>query len=621
MSSDNKLPVRKRTCIAATAIVLLATAVYSNTFTSPFLLDDHDYIINFSKLYPIESYWPPHGTRYFTYLSFALNFLAGGLDVRGYHLVNVSIHAANGILVFFMAGLLMRTPRLAGKGLPEFPVAVLAALLFTAHPVQTEAVTYISQRFASLAALFYLSSITLYLKWRLAEGGRLRHALYITALAFAYASQMTKEFSFTLPFVMLSIELAFFKGLPGRRLLNLVPFLLAMAVIPFMLFGPQIGHGIGGNVTGAQLRDLKIFSAHDYLMTQFRVVVTYLRLLVLPTGQNLEYDYPLFRSFFNGQVLASFTFLLVLFSGAIYLFIRFLRGGGGHLALISMGVLWFFTTISVESSIVPIQDLVFEHRLYLPSAGMSIAASAAIFFFAQRLPSWRVLAGACVLFVLPLSIAAYERNRVWQSGVALYEDAVKKSPNKERVRYNLAWEYHMAGQTDKAAAQYYETLKIAPAKQKAHFNLAAIFMSRQDFEKAKFHFIESARLEPNDQYVWSNLASVYMAQKDLSRAIEMYRLAVKVNPRYEDASYNLGLALIEKGELAEAERYLLNVISINPASADAMINLGRIYAKTGKAEKAREAFAMAMRARPELADLLTAEIRRIEQARQAQGER
>ena len=611
MHSENALAGRKKTFMAA-LIALAAAAIYSNTLSSPFLLDDHDYIINFSRLYPVESYWPPHGTRYFTYLSFALNYLAGGLDVRGYHLVNIAIHAANGILVFLMAGLLMRTPRMEGKGLPAFHIAALAALLFTAHPVQTEAVTYISQRFASLATLLYLSGITIYLKWRLSERGSMRTALYALSLLFVYSAQMTKEMSFTLPFVILMIELAFFRGPYARRLLNLVPFLLAFSVIPFMLFGPQFGGGVGGKVAGAQLRDLQIFSAHDYLVTQFRVIVTYLRLLVLPVGQNLEWDFPLFRSFLNPQVLASLLFILTLFIGAVYLFIRFLKGGSAYLALIATGALWFFTTISVESSVVPIKDLVFEHRLYLPSVGAAIAASAAIFLAAGRAPSWKALAAACVLLVLPLSIAAFQRNKVWQSGVALYEDAVKKSPDKERVRYNLAWEYHMAGEIDKAVAQYYEVLKIAPGKHKAHFNLGAIFMTRGDNGRAKTHFLEAARLDPKDPYVYNNLAAIYHNEKEIGRAIEMYRLAVQANPRYEDASYNLALALIESGEVEEAERHLLNVISINPSSADAMINLGRLYAKRGEKDRAREAFSMGIKARPELYDLMTAEIRRLE---------
>src|SRR3990172_12610186 len=265
------------------SIALLAILSYSNTFNAAFLFDDYDYIIGNNKNFMIESYWPPHGTRYFTYLSFALNYMAGGMDVRGYHAVNLAIHIANGSLVYILARQLMKSPRLSTSALPAFHIAALAALLFTAHPVQTEAVTYISQRFASLATLLYLSGITIYLKWRLSERGSMRTALYALSLLFVYSAQMTKEMSFPLPFVILMIELAFFRGPYARRLLNLVPFLLAFSVIPFMLFGPQFGGGVGGKVAGAQLRDLPIFSAHHHIVAHLAgVLLVFCTPVVLP---------------------------------------------------------------------------------------------------------------------------------------------------------------------------------------------------------------------------------------------------------------------------------------------------------------------------------------------------
>ena len=600
------------------SIALLAILSYSNTFNAAFLFDDYDYIIGNNKNFMIESYWPPHGTRYFTYLSFALNYMAGGMDVRGYHAVNLAIHIANGSLVYILARQLMKSPRLSTSALPAFHIAALAALLFTAHPVQTEAVTYISQRFASLATLFYLSAVVLYLKWRLSEQGAARSVFYALSLVCVYAAQMTKEFSFTLPFVILSIEFAFFSGPQVRRLTNLIPFLFAMAVIPFMLFGPDIGHGVGSSVRSAQLRDLQIFSAHDYLMTQFRVIVTYLRLLALPIGQNLEHDYPLYRSILHPAVLVSFLFLLSLFIGAVCLFARFLRGGSGYLALIATGVLWFFTTISVESSIVPIKDVIFEHRLYLPGAGAAIAASAVIFLLFGLSKSPRAVrngfAASIATLVLPLALATYERNKVWQNGVTLYEDAVAKSPEKERVRYNLAWSYHLSGDIDKAVAAYYDDLRLDPDKQKAHYNLGKIFMDRREYGRAKRHFGEAARIDPTDAYAYYNLASLYLFENDIDNAIKFYTKSVEAMPQYENANYNLALVLARKGDYEGAEYYLRTVLALNPSNADAIINLGRVYASKGERAKAREAFGMAIQARPELADLMAAEIRRLEQA-------
>lgn len=171
----------------------LAAAVYSNTFTASFQFDDYLYVIDYCRAHGLESFWPPHGTRYLTYLTFALNYASGGLDPAVYHVTNLLIHIVNGVLVYAVAFSLASSPRLAGKGLPAVHVAFLASLLFIAHPVQTEAVTYITQRFASLATLFYLLALAAYMKYRGSFSFKAKAAFYSAALFSAYAAQVTKE--------------------------------------------------------------------------------------------------------------------------------------------------------------------------------------------------------------------------------------------------------------------------------------------------------------------------------------------------------------------------------------------------------------------------------------------
>src|SRR3972149_1020376 len=491
----------------AISIAVLALLAYSNTLTGSFLFDDHN-IIKYNKSFPLESFWPPSGTRYFAYLSFALNYSFNGEEVFGYHAVNLAIHIINGILVFIMARLLMSSPRLSGKDLPSSYIAALAALLF----------------------------------------------------------------------VILMIELAFFNGPMARRLLGLVPFLLAMAVIPYMLFNSGMynaGHGIRED----QLVDLESISRHDYLVTQFRVVVTYLRLLVLPVGQRLEYEYPMFRTFFAPEVLASFILLLTLFAGSIFLYFRSLRKGSAFLAVIGAGVFWFFTTISVESSIVPIKDIIFEHRLYLPSVGAAIAVSAAIFLAARKaaLAGGKVFAAAVVLLVLPLAVAAHERNKVWQNAVSLYEDTYSKSPNVDRVTYNLALAYHVSGNIDGAVEKYREALRLKPDLEKAHFNLGIIHMGKKEYEKAFYHFSDAVRLKPENAYTYFNLGNIYAVQNDMDRAITAYLRAVDLQPNIEDAHFNLAVAFMRKGDLDEAESHLQTVLRLNPNNFEAMSHLDELY--------------------------------------------
>lgn len=606
----------RHTLFAAAICALLAAAVYSNTFKSSFQFDDYLYVIDYCRTHELADFWPPHGTRYLTYFTFFLNFMAGGLDTTGYHIVNLLIHAASGFLVYLIAMSLSASPRLSGKGLPAFGIALLSSLIFISHPVQTEAVTYITQRFASLATLLYLFAAALYLKYRLSGPAKGYRALYYAlALLAAYLAQVTKEISYTLPFMLLVIEFAFFTGPVLPRLLRLVPFMLAMAVIPLILFGPSSGSAVGGEIMDLQLKDLNEISRHDYLVTQFRVLVTYLRLLVLPIGQTIEYDYPMYRSLFVPGVFASFIFICILFFGAIYLFLRFLRGGSPYFAMIAAGVFWFFTAISVESSIVPIKDLIFEHRMYLPMAGAAIAVSSLIFLaFSALLPALddsRRLIVAGLVVVLPLSVAAYARNNVWENEVTLYEDALRKSPGKERVRYNLAWAYHRRGQIDKALEQYHEDLRIDPERDKAHYNLALIYRDRKDNARAERHFLEAIRINPSNPVAHYNLAMLYHSSGDLDRAIAYYAAAVKAAPDYEDAHYNLAMALHEKGDIDGAIRHFGAVLTANPGSVDALYNIGRAYAKAGDRRRAVLAFSEALRARPDFPEA-RAELSRLE---------
>jgi len=621
--------------VVLTALLVAAFAVgsYSRTLGYPFQFDDHLYVIDYSRNSALADFWPPYGTRYVTYLSFAVNYHLGGLSTVGYHLTNLFIHIANGLLVCALAMLALKTPlmRKAGSGaLPRLHIGIFAALVFTAHPVQTEAITYISQRFASLATLFYLLTVTLYLLWRMGGGGRKKALAYAGSLIFALIAQKTKEISFTLPFMVVFFELAFFEGplMSARRILPLLPFISAIAVIPLTVFGVDMWlwggtDALGEGVRHAQLRDLETLSSHDYLLTQFRVVVTYLRLLVLPVGQNLDYDYPVYTSILAPAVLSSLVFLLGVFSLSVYWFARSSARKNAYMRLACLGSIWFFATISVESSVIPIKDVIFEHRLYLPSVGAAIAFSSLAFYAVSRFkgregrPPFTAAAILLVLAVaVPLAIASDARNSVWKSEVSLHEDTVSKSPRKERARYNLAWAYHRAGELDKAADEYAEVIRLKPDKDKAHYNLALIHQSRGEADMALRHFMEAARLKPAASSVaWYNMAMIYWDKGDARAAIDAYNEAISVNPAYEDAHYNLAWTYQSVGDNRMAVLHYLEVIKLNPSSADAYYNLGRVLSEEGLYDEAAERFRAALAIDPAFAEA-RAELDRIYMKRQ-----
>lgn len=558
--------------------------VYSNSFHSPFQFDDDLYIIRNRDITDLSNFWPPFGTRYFTFLTFALNYYSGGMEVLGFHAVNFLIHTANGMLVFALSmvtfntpSFKMRTPVLSRKTC--LSAALLISLLFVAHPVQTEAVAYISQRFTSLAVFFYLASLTLFARWRAGRSsGPASPALYVLSVAAALMGQMTKEICFTLPFVIALYDFTFFGGgVDRKRAAYLAPFIAALLIIPLTLLNPELVPGTWAKVSRQQVEEMTTFSRYEYLITQFRVIVTYLRLIVLPVDQQLDYDYALFKSFFAPQVFLSFILLAALFIFSVYLLIRS-RAKDGLQALAAFGILWFFITLSIESSIVPIKDLIFEHRLYLPSVGaafvfgfLSISAGGYIEKKRGGTPASSVILVITALTVIPLGTAAHLRNNVWSGSAELWEDVLSKNQGEAMGYINLANAYVEQGRADEAIAKYKESLK---------------------FEKVFY------------PQTYFGLGNAYLKKGMTGEAIASYKEAIRHKPDYLDAHYNLGNAYASQGRFNEALAEYAETLKIQPDFAPAHFNIGNVYKDMASYEKAIDSFEAALRLKPEYPECL-----------------
>ncbi|MEJ2697445.1 MAG: hypothetical protein P8013_12460, partial [Candidatus Sulfobium sp.] len=288
-------------------------------------------------------------------------------------------------------------------------IAFFAALLFVVHPVQTQAVTYIVQRFTSLAAMFYLLSVVFYINGRLGAMGDGQKSLpacqpaslpaghqdstdstftiqlpiayrllpivyYFLSLLSAVLAMLTKEIAFTLPLTIVLYEFIFFKATVKKKLLFLLPVLLTLVVIPISVLGTHRPLGELLSDLSTRTRVQTNIPRWDYLMTQMRVIVTYIRLIFFPVNQNLDYDYPIYHSLSEPPVILSSLFLLSLFGIAVYLIYKSRQADKAtsrqackpdvqsppysspltpYFRLISFGIFWFFITLSVESSVIP----------------------------------------------------------------------------------------------------------------------------------------------------------------------------------------------------------------------------------------------------------------------------
>jgi tetratricopeptide (TPR) repeat protein len=542
------------------------------------------------------------------YLSFALNYRLHGYEVTGYHAVNTAVHVFSGWLVYAIGLAMLGTPRLraAFGGRARGLASLLAAALFVAHPVQTEAVTYVFQRLASMSAMFYLLSVALYAHARDKGPGAGRTALFCLSLASAVLAMKTKETAFTLPFAIALYELAFHEGPWQRRLIWLGPFAPLLFIVPLSITAAS------GETAGDVSKYLSLglyqegYSAYEYLLTQARVVVTYMRMLLLPIGQNLDHDYPLYRSALEPGVMASTALIASLLFSSVIALRRFRSGGPAVLGVMGFGMLWFFLTLSVESSIVPIPMLMDEYRMYLPSAGWCLAMAAALASLAvyRRARASRPVIAVCVAIVLVLGIAAYKRNSVWDSRVSLWEDVVGKSPLKLRGYNNLANAYIDAGLYDRAIPAYKHALRpeIAGRASKrelaeVHYNLARAYADKDRHQEAIEHLRICIRLMPSNADAHNNLGVSLLALGRAEEAVDAYYGALRADSNYTNAYFNLGeafhLRYLEgnRTDTSLLQRSIANYelfIALRPHKPEAYRNLAEAYADKGDARKSAE---------------------------------
>lgn len=575
-------------------ILLLGTLAYSNSLRVPFVLDDLESIVRNETIRSLGNFLPGgsgldfHFRRWVAYFTFALNYRIGGLNVTGYHVANLAIHLGSAALVYVLGRLTFRTPFLAGSRLSPKAgiVALLAALLFVAHPVQTQAVTYVVQRLTSLCTFFYLLSLALYLWGRLrleeSQPRPLRAWLPLAgAVLAALLAMFTKEIAFTLPLAALLCEFSFFRGAWRQRVLFLLPLLLTLVIIPLLvLTGREL------SAEGTLLQARTDIPRGDYLLTQLPVIVTYLRLLLLPIGQNLDYDYPVYRTFFTPPVFLSFILLAGLLGLAIWLYRKSTpyaqhasspQSPAPELRLIAFGFCWFFLTLSVESSFVPLPDVIFEHRLYLPMAGIAVAAATAILLISQRtlaLLAGRLSLVATAVIILALAGATWQRNRVWRSEISLWADVTRKSPGKSRPWYNLGTHLTDSGKPAEA---------IAP-------------------------LMQAVNLDPQFADAWHNLGRAYLLTDRLADALPPLRAAVKLDPEMDNAAVNLAAALLRSNRPAEAVPLLERVCQRLPAWADARYNLGLAYVGINDFNAAKRELALLTRLSPPHARALATKI-------------
>jgi protein O-mannosyl-transferase len=517
---------------AGAGLVLAGIVLFAASLNDPFHFDDvlilkDSNVTNAARWF---HFFNPFHLRQLTFFTFYLNYLVGGESPLGFHLVNVALHIANAVLLCYLLRRYVN-PWLAG----------VAAAIFLVHPVQTEAVLYVYQRSVLLACFFSLLALV----------ALSRERYWLAALLFLCAFE-SKESAVAVP-----IGLALLHKQRARILFIGGGVIFGAAALALLFYQGEktVGLGIVGEV-----------SPWQYALAQLRVFYTYLRLLVWPHPQSLEYEFPM-RAGIVGVTLQLAGVGLLIASAILALRRERWR-------LYGLAALAFLLLLAPSSSLVPSRDVAFEHRLYLPML------AAAVFFAAllDSVPRRSWIAGGVLCVLAGVAVA---RGAVWNSDVALWEDAVTKAPGKARAWFNLGGARR---KTDRAGAReaFLKAIQLQPVFPEAYYNLGIIEQENGDANLGVVYFQKAIDQQPTYWPAWNNLGNAMFSLGQRERAAVAFERTLSLNPDYWPAQYNFAVLLFTTGKFEQAITRLRIVLDWKPDFREARYLLATALTQTGR---------------------------------------
>jgi tetratricopeptide (TPR) repeat protein len=343
------------------------------------------------------------------------------------------------------------------------------------------------------------------------------------------------------------------------------------------------------------MRDLTMLG---YARSQPGVILHYLRLAFWPRGLVLDYAWPVA----NGVGAVGVPALVLAGLGSLTLW-TFRR----QPALGFLGVT-FFLVLAPSSSVIPIKDLAFEHRMYLPLAALVVLAIVCGQLLIQRaafgMRSKRaVAAGISAVLVATLTMLTVARNRDYRSAISMWTDVTVKRPENPRARNNLGDNLFKEGKVEEAIPQLRTALQLDPAYADAHNNLGLALVAHGKYEEAEAHYAEALRLNPNGAAVQNNLGVALDDQGRYAEAEAHYGEALRLQPDYAEAENSLGNAILSQGRSGEATAHFLQALRLKPDYVEAHSNLGNALAGEGKVAAAVDQYLQALRMRPGYAEV------------------
>lgn len=580
------------TLLIVVLLIGASTTVYYNSLSAPFLFDDLPAISgnpSIKRLWPLSlPLSPPPGTagadgRPIVNLSLALNYAWSGFDVRGYHIFNVALHTLVGLLLYaFMRRTLNLGATPARLREHASLLAGLTAAIWLVHPLLTESVTCVVQRNELLIACFLLLMLHSLAR---AAGSLGAWPWLLISVVCCGLGMASKEVMVGAPIIAFFYDRAFLTGSFAETWRRRRTYYLG-TVSTWLLLAWLVLHA--ERRSGTAGFGLSI-GPWEYLLTQCRALVLYLKLAVYPHPLVADYGSPTVHHLVDVWPHALFLVLLVALT--VWALRRHPRAGWLGLC--------FFTLLAPSSSIVPlVTQTIAEHRMYLPLAVLVAGSLLLLFRFGGHRATW-----AAAVTIPVFAALSIQRNRDYQSSLALWSDTVAKAPGNPRAHNNLGSALVELGRLDEAIAAFRTALRLQPDHLESLNNLgnALLLLRPPQVDEALRAYEAALAADPSYATAHSNFGNALISLPGrLDDAIAHLQTALRLRPVYPEAHFNLGLAYLRRPDgaplaLAEFEAALRD----DPDSADAHYQRATLLLREpARRNEAIAGFETALRLRP-----------------------
>ncbi|MEK7178271.1 MAG: tetratricopeptide repeat protein [Patescibacteria group bacterium] len=546
--------------------IIFGFIIYANTFAVPIFWDDEDNITNnqyiknwdyFPRFFSenliagaglVSNYWRP-----MLLAVFSTGWHIWGNWPGGYHFINISLHIANAILLFLILTYLFKH-----RGL-----AFLTSSVFLVHPLQTEAITPATGTADPLWVLFAFLGIFFYLKFRISNKLSFQSGYYFLSLAMYVLALMSKEIAIIIP-ALIFISDFFFKPMKEemsfkerlKKIIKIIWPFLVLAGFYILLRATVLNFQ---NTFNFYNQESNAFASHFYIrfFTFFRVLIVYLGLFFWPHNLHMERSVEIATSFFSLDVILGG----LLFAGLLILaFTQFKR-----LPILSFGILWFFIGLAPTSNIlVPINNTLYEHWLYLPLIGIFLILFWLGIVITREFRYQKIFLIIPIIFLVFLGYVTINRNHEWRDPITFYKQILKYTPNSYRVINNLGKTYAEAGDYQKAEIMYKKAINLDPAGPTAYHNLANIYNASQKEDLAEQYFRLAIKADPNFVYSYNALANMYLKNQKYREARQIFEDYLEYDKTKTNTLFLLAQIAVAEKDFKGALDYLEKALVIEP---------------------------------------------------------